>query len=290
MVASPAGLKFPQAGPWPRLRPEPEGLRITRRVCATSRETGEAGRAMNLDDFRLESDGIKEAICEVRFATSEQAEIVLGRLADADPWRLQPKTRLQTADLPSQLRAVDPNLRHLPSFEIRGEGAGGFLRLGPYAISCHEDAPYSGWQIFQPRIAEAVSELISLIPDLTITRIGLRYINALNSPDHGITKPHNLQLSINAGGEEIRDSFLLNFRRCSQSEHVRQVSVATPDYTAGQAQDDFSIVIDVDIFTPDGVQIAPSNAIAWIEDAHHLLKRDFFSLWPPEVLERSREL
>ena len=239
-------------------------------------------------DLHLKVDGIKEAICEIRFNAPQSPEVVLGRLADSRAWRDHEQKRLPAADLPAALREVDQNLRYQPILEVAAVSRRGFLRIGPYALSIHQTEKYEGWTTFQPAIKEAVDSIYEALPAASIERIGLRYINLLNEHDHLITKPHNLRLSIKtADNISVVDSFVVNYRRNKSPRHVCQVCVATPEYTAGPSPDNFSVAVDIDVFTTNFIQISnESDVMNWIEDAHLYLKEEFFDLWKDDVIQK----
>jgi uncharacterized protein (TIGR04255 family) len=71
---------------------------------------------------------------------------------------------------------------------------------------------------------------------------------------------------------------------------VEQVQVATPDYVQAQSvQPDFSVVVDIDIFTPELYPITDAGSVlTWIDDAHNRLKENFFKLLPSKIIEELR--
>jgi uncharacterized protein (TIGR04255 family) len=246
---------------------------------------------MTSRDINLVRDGIQEAVCEIRFDSAHAGELALGRLADAVPWRGWTQVRLPAADLPAQLRSMDQNLRFQPSFELKPTAdATGSVRIGQNAISWHQLAPYRGWTEFQPSVRQAVEVLFSSLSGVRIVRAGLRYINTLNVDQHHVTSPHNLDLQISAGGESIREAFTLIYRRHFDQTHVTQVTVATPEYVQAPKTGAFSVLVDVDVFSPDSIYLPDSSAVAaWIENAHDYLKDRFFSLLPEDVIEKLRK-
>lgn len=254
------------------------------------RGTDDIELVMKSDDLHLKIDGIKEAVCEIRFTAPQSLEIIVGRLADARSWRDQVQTRLPSADIPAQLRAIDPALRFQPSLEVSAPSGGGFVRIGPSSLSIHQTAPYKGWTVFQPAISDAIHAFREQLPDARIERVGLRYINLLNERDHLITRPHNLKLKILVGDNlPVDDAFAVNYRRMPSAGHICQVGVATREYTAGPAEEPFSVVVDVDVFTPEPLQFSTEGeALSWIEGAHNHLKDEFFSLWPDDILQKLR--
>lgn len=243
-------------------------------------------------EIHLKQDGIKEALFEIRFESPITPEVVIGRLTDAEGWAGFNAVRMVTADIPPQLRDIDLNMRYAPSYELVRSETNELIRIGPKSLSYHRLAPYPGWTTHFPAVRDVVETLFSKIQTITPTRLGFRYVNALNGPDHLIEVASNLALKIAIGdGEGFEpDSFALNYKRQNELGHVEQVQVATPDYVQGQSgPSDFSVLVDIDIFTPDAYSVVgQEDVLAWIETAHDLLKQNFFKLLPNSTIEQLR--
>ena len=247
---------------------------------------------MSASGIHLQQDGIKEALFEIRFETPVVPEAVIGRLTDAAVWSDFVPTRMPSADIPQQLRLAEPMLRFTPSYEMTKGAPNELVRIGPNSLSYHRLAPYPGWDEHAPALKEVVETLFATIAVLTPIRLGFRYVNALNSADHLINSAADLALKVAVGEVDsfIPATFALNYRHHMQPGHVEQVQVATPDYIPGQAgQPEFSVLVDIDIFTPDLYSVmGADNVLAWIDIAHDLLKENFFKLLPTAIIEELR--
>lgn len=247
---------------------------------------------MSVAKIHLKQDGIKEALFEIRFDSPVTPEVVIGRLTDAEGWAGYNPVRLAAADLPKQIRDIDLNLRYAPSYELVKSETNELIRIGAKSLSYHRLAPYPGWNIHFPALKDAIKTLFAKIATITPTRLGFRYVNALNGQDHLIGRASDLALKIAIGdgvGFEP-DSFALNYKRQACLGHIEQVQVATPDYVQGQpGLPDFSVIVDIDIFTPDAYTVGgQDDVLAWIETAHDLLKENFFKLLPNNIIEQLR--
>ena len=250
---------------------------------------------MSVAEIHLKQDGIKEALFEIRFETPVVPEVVIGRLTDAAAWNDFLPNRMSSADIPHQLRIVDPELRFAPSYELVRGAPNELIRIGPNSLSYHRLAPYPGWSDHFPMLKLVVETLFATIPTLSPLRLGFRYVNALNRSDHLIEAVSDLALKVAAGEGEnfVPSSFALNYRRHNLPGHVEQVQVATPDYVparpgqSGHAE--FAVLIDIDIFTPEfSVVTGTDNVLAWIDTAHSCLKSNFFELLPVAIIEKLR--
>jgi uncharacterized protein (TIGR04255 family) len=187
---------------------------------------------------------------------------------------------------------IDPNLRFTPSYELSKGVPNELIRIGPNSLSYHRLAPYPGWDEHTKALKQVVVTLFELISDLTPVRLGFRYVNALNRDDHMIGSAADLALKVVAGESErfVPKSFALNYRHQNRPGHVEQVQVATPDYIpATSDQPDFSVLVDIDIFTPEFYAVnGADNVLAWIDTAHDLLKENFFTLLHSATIEELR--
>jgi uncharacterized protein (TIGR04255 family) len=241
---------------------------------------------MDYDNIHLEPDSIKEALCEFRFETSDLAEIVIGRLADSPTWRSFSKTRLASADIPHNLRTIDPAFAFQPTFELRSPEQTGFvIRIGARALSCHFVGGYPGWESVRPVLRQTVVALFEAIPDVLIKRIGFRYLNAFEQQRHKIGHANELNLNVDIGGRDVSNAFLLNYRQSIFQDHICQVTIATPEYV--QAPEIFDVLVDIDVFTGSEYSMNdPDPVIKWIDIAHNELKKQFFNILPTNIVKQ----
>lgn len=247
---------------------------------------------MSTADIHLKQDGIKEALFEIRFDTPVVPEAVIGRLTDVEAWSEFTPTRMASADLPQQVRMAAPNFRFTPSYELAKGSPNELIRIGPNSLSYHRLAPYPGWDQHAPALKQMLEALFGAIIPVTPVRLGFRYVNALNGNDHLVGSAADLALTVVAGeGESFApDIFALNYRRQSLPGHIEQVQIATPEYVpAASGEDDFSVLVDIDIFTPDHYSIGGiDNVLNWMDVAHDLLKENFFKLLPEAIIHELR--
>jgi uncharacterized protein (TIGR04255 family) len=97
---------------------------------------------------KLKDDSILEALCEIRFACDQPPEIAVGKLIDCVDWPDSQIVRLPEADIPSQIRSSDPNLRYRALFERLSSTRQWRFRVGGQSVSLHVAAPYPRWAEF----------------------------------------------------------------------------------------------------------------------------------------------
>ncbi|PXA99938.1 hypothetical protein DMC47_00790 [Nostoc sp. 3335mG] len=243
---------------------------------------------MDVNEIRLGTDGIREAVCEFRFEATSLPEITIGRLTDAAAWQSYEQMRLPTADLPEQLRAADENLRFQPSYQLTNPtDPADFVRVGPNMVSCHRAAPYPGWDSFGPVIRDMLGALFQTVRSARIIRGGFRYINALSGETHFVSSAADLNVTVAAGDASVADTFVLVYSKELSNIHGVQVTVATPKFVQAPEGPGFDMLIDIDVSTPKGVVIDNADsACEWVEVAHTALKKEFFKLLPSNVVGR----
>ena len=239
---------------------------------------------------KLKKDAIAEAICEIRFECEESLslpEIVIGRLADFDAWRDFEKFRLPVSDIPASIRSQDPNLKKQPVVELRERNGSRLAKIGVNILSYHRLAPYTGWESFKPEIDRTIEFLFGLFQSFKATRLGFRYVNVFTAEDHGVNDVRHLNYSVNLAGDDLQDPQNLNYRKVRSDVHSVQVRIASPEFVSGPIAKKVQVLVDLDVFTPDGFETNEAEtAKAWVEDAHTYEKEEFFRLFTDEMKQR----
>ena len=186
---------------------------------------------------KLKYDSISEAMFEARFDAdpSSVPEILLGRLADNAEWRGFTTRRLPTADIPAAIRRADPNLRYQPAIDLINPDGTKIVRLGPQSLAYGRRAPYPGWdRAFGAEIGQAIDILFAVVPRVSATRLGLRYINTLRSDFHEISGIETLNLNIVIDAVAVTHNLNLNYTIPVSDNSSCTVRIATVEYALGQ--------------------------------------------------------
>jgi len=241
---------------------------------------------------KLKNDAISEAVFEIRFDLGNAIpEIAVGRLADSDKWPKFVVTRLPFADLPQQLRIASPSLIYQPLFELKlRDDNSRIIKVGTQTVICAVTKPYPGWDEFNRLHILAINNLFDAIPDVTVRRLGLRYINALNTELHHVAAISDLQLGVSVGGENLTTNYNLNFRVPGNETTECLIRVATKDFAMPPLDGPEHTLIDIDTYTPSSIQMHSKNEIIeWLRNAHEIKNRAFFNLFSSEQIEVMRE-
>ncbi|HEY1801647.1 MAG TPA: TIGR04255 family protein [Terriglobales bacterium] len=245
--------------------------------------------------IKLKNDAIAEALLEIRFETKTISELFLGRVMDRPEWKNFVPRQLPGYAIPPQIRLFDPNMRYVPVMELAGHDAKFLVRIGPQVISCHNRAPYFGWSKFKLELDKVVETLFGTTQDLNVTRLGLRYMNALRPSVHKIRSIADLDINLAVSGDAILDSVNLNFKGKLTSDSSCTVRIATKDLVVGNLTgvipEDMTVYVDVDVFTNETFVTRDLKAVKdWIEFAHTEEKHEFFRLFKQQSIDEMREV
>jgi len=238
---------------------------------------------------KLKNDAIVEAVVELRFESQGLPEVFIGRFIDHRNWSAWTQRQLPAYNLPAQVRALDPNLQIAPTIELADNENKTVLRIGPSIVSFHRQAPYIGWEKFKPELERVTARLFEVTKDVTIKRLGLRYLNALRPDLHGIGALTDLDIKMTVSEEVIAKAANLNFTTPVGRDSCCTVRIATPDLVVGIPAGT-SVFIDVDVSTNPGFTTKEKTvADEWIEFAHSQEKIEFFRLFTKSTIDNLRE-
>lgn len=237
---------------------------------------------------KLKDDAIVEALLEIRFNTKAVPEVLLGKLIGF--WAPLRPIRLPNAEIPEVIRMTDPNLKFQPTIELRDAENKSLIRIGPNVLSYHRMEPYPGWDEFKPKLVTAVERLFSVGEEMAVTRIGLRYVNALTKEKHYIDDVSDLDVSIVVDEQVVPSRVNLSLFKNLEKDTTCKIQIATHDFVVGRLPEGTSILADVDVFTIGEAERTDSNSInSWIEFAHDEEKKAFFSLLTVETIDKLKD-
>jgi uncharacterized protein (TIGR04255 family) len=239
---------------------------------------------------RLRIDGIIEAIFEARFKTTDVPEVTVGNLAagiSSSLGRGAQFERLPIADLPGPMRRGDPNLAHQPILQAWLANRARAVKIGEQVLSWHALKPYPGWNTFRSELMRAVEALARSVPNIEITRLGFRYVNALGS-EHGVHSVQDLNLTVCVDGRALAPPLNINYRQTIGDQQM-VTRIATPEFVQG-GPGGFTVLIDIDLGSEAATRpLVVNDAMNWADRAHDALKAEFFRLLKLETLENLRE-
>ncbi|MCA0313179.1 MAG: TIGR04255 family protein [Candidatus Melainabacteria bacterium] len=127
---------------------------------------------------------IEEAVCELKFSSPDWDITWPSRLIDRTKNEYTGKPRIQQQSIvsiePGSGLTIRPESQTTQIVSADGKR---LLGISPGTFSVHELKPYSGWAAFNARILSSVQALASLTNEITVHRIGIRYINRIAVPE-----------------------------------------------------------------------------------------------------------
>jgi len=241
---------------------------------------------------KLKDDAIVEAVCQLQFRTEDVPELVIGRLTLETKWRAFKPNRLPAADIPTPVRNATPILRTEPTFELRSSDGTRVVRLNENLVSYHIVGvkQYSGWRQFRPELEETAKAIFDQLKSPEISKLTLRYINAIHPERHFIKVVHDLALEVTVGGSKVFGPLNVNFVEQDGPDHRTTTRIAHPEFVQGVLPDGTCAVVDVEVTSPPHFSAKElGKVMSWIEAAHTYEKAAFFKLIPSPVLSRLTE-
>jgi uncharacterized protein (TIGR04255 family) len=238
---------------------------------------------------KLRDDAIIEALCMLRFSAPELAEVVIGRLSDVVNQQEYTAVRLPLADIPAPVRNADPQLRMQPILELRHKDKKRLVRLSESVISFHVvgEKNYCGWSMFREELQAIFGNVFNKLSRVDVKGIGFRYVNAIVQPRHYISDAHDLKLELKVAGERLTCPVNINYVDSKDGSHVITTRIAHPTFVQGKLPSNTSVIIDVEVNTPNDFKLTTLEAVnTWIDAAHEFEKEAFFKLIPDEVLKQ----
>jgi uncharacterized protein (TIGR04255 family) len=227
---------------------------------------------------RYKKPPIIEALCELRFQSSQPWDLTIPGLVYERIARQFPKKRHQNI-IHFEVSKVENKTRQ----DIEGSVMIQFLnneekalvQLGPDLLTVNHLLPYPGWDIFKRLIAENVQKYCDVTKPSGLKRIGLRYINrivfpqAVNSEDYFRISPkvpepipqvfRGSLLSVEIAYEEIPAMIL-------------RLSFGT---SPSRVQNEVPSILDLDIGSAEANIPKLEELENWLEQAHNRLEIAF---------------
>lgn len=234
---------------------------------------------------KLKNDSIVEALFEIRFDAQVLDEITIGKLCDNPAWNTYSQSRTGISDIPTHIRQADPSLKYQPLVELNSPEKNFKIRISGNVLSIHRYSPYIGWDSFEEYLNSAIDYLFTHCKISSVVRLGLRYINLLQSSEHNVNSLHDLHMSLHIAEQVIEDDINLAFTKCIDDSTQILTRIATPAFISNNsAPQDTICIIDVDVNLTECEKYSSSDAKSWLTNAHNEEKSMFFSFFPKDWL------
>ena len=216
-------------------------------------------------DRRYRNPPIEEALCEFRFAPSQDWDLTI-------PGKLHNKIIDEYGGKPKELRVVKttvktgsgsdtPEIQHFAEtgklLLVNEEGAR-MVGIGPDVMSVHMLRPYqnpaipeaSGWDEFRPRIEKALRAYWDLVNPQGVSRIGVRYINKLLIPQQAESVKAYLKKFVECAPPDIPNFPGRMGNLASRFEYTcpDDMKLALSQHLVNAEDGQFEFFLDIDVF------------------------------------------
>lgn len=249
----------------------------------------------------LPNKPLVEAIFELRWALRPGADpstakdpgfgILLGRFYDLVRTDYPTMVDLPATQVPEEM--IPSVVRH--QFRL-GPGEWPLLQIGPGILTANDTAGYT-WERFRPRLEAAVQALFSSYPTdiaaLAPSQVSLRYLNALSVDPRTINLADFLRSHLHVDvklDERLFDSKDLSddLRGLNLSltyPLARPMGTVSVSVATGEARGKPALIWQLEVrATGNQVPSKRSSFPVWIEDAHAVVEKWFFTMAEGQLL------
>jgi uncharacterized protein (TIGR04255 family) len=234
---------------------------------------------------KLAREPLIDVVFEVRFTSRGALAAVLpgyffGRLQDVESVHAMP-----AAQLPAQMRTVDPNLAFAPLARVIWKEF--FILVGDSSVAVACKLPYPGWQSFRVAIEEVMVHVRSSGLVQSVQRYSLKYVDLIEvNGDSGQSSKFNW--SIRLGGTQVTNQNTVLRVEIEQYGHLNSVSFASQaNAKLWNGVEKTGALLDVDssnLGEPPKVDRFFDELPLLLDAIHNSNKRTFFECLTPQGL------
>jgi uncharacterized protein (TIGR04255 family) len=239
---------------------------------------------------KLEKEPLVDAVFEMRFAARVPASSVIPGILfthlEAHPQQIE---RLPVADIPSEIRSRDPNLRFQPLMRLHWDD-NFLIMVGDATVGLACKMPYAGWKNFKPHILRLTKILNESHLIERLDRYSMKYVAIIEGANLA-AQISLINISLKLGDYTLKEEpFIIRVERREGSLlHIVQLGAPStgPVVTDNKQTTRTGLLIDIDSVCerdiPDMSTII-EELPERLEDIHTRNKERFFELLTPETL------
>jgi uncharacterized protein (TIGR04255 family) len=235
---------------------------------------------------------LKEAIIRIDFSSpveslSENLDKKLVKAA-LSKFPISEPQKIQTQELQFTGSNFSSNTKEITQWTFHGKNREKTLTIGPSSIA-QVNKSYKTFELFIEDYLYFLTALEKLQPDLTISRVGVRYVNIIEATDGNplewkkyINERMLGIIDLGDKSEYVSRAFHILEYNFDSVNLKYQFGIANPDYPAPVKRKQF--VLDLDAYTVGAMEIGDVEET--IKDAHAKIQ-DFFEL---SITKATRDL
>ena len=238
---------------------------------------------------RLKKEPLVEVIWQVEFDPAMDRPIgdllpgILYAALRQDHPHLQ-LHRLPTADMPTYVAQLDPNLHHLAKYRMEEAGTPFLFQVGDRSVTLNCRKPYVGWDIFKAKTIALINILENCGLIAVPIRHSLRYLDLLDldpTPDLS-----SFLLDIKIGKLDTHAKPLQMRIEIPDNEHLHVIQFATPAQAMLSDGLQTGSIVDIETFSihnPNSWQ----EVLDQLSELHECSKTLFFeNILKQETIDR----
>jgi len=244
---------------------------------------------------KYQNSPIVEAVCEFLFMESTPWDLTIpGFLYE----RIKDKLPLKEEQILQQIQ-MDQNQKgeivqavtQNKTMVFLSDDRQCFAQVNDRRISIHTVKPYISWTRFKPLIANIFDTTIKLLTDARLQRIGLRYINRIETPAGYLNMSDYFDFGLRLGGKLPQHDFIDFLVGCVfPFENQRDFCRVQSARAVSESNETNSFVLDIDYSLQIPDAISTSQALEWIESAHNTTETIFEGCITDKLRELFKEV
>lgn len=227
---------------------------------------------------KLGKEPLIDVVFEVRFTARVPAATVLPGLFFGKLEGVGPIDPTPVAQLPAQMRALDPQLAFAPLSRIAWKQQFVIL-IGDRTLAVGCKMPYPGWAAFKPAILQVLGVLDEAKIVIKVHRHSLKYVDLLDTVQDDAEALKRLNVALRIGSNDIVSENAVLRVELTRMPFLHAVQVATKAVVQQEGQiARTGALIDVDTLAIADLEPAEffSKLSSSLEDIHTANKQMFF--------------
>lgn len=223
---------------------------------------------------------VVEAVCSFQFQQDESWNLTIpGRLYERvkEEYPEEPEQQLffqtdmetDTASASAQLKVGGPSAR------VALKNGSKIITISPNNLNIHSLAPYEGWGSFYPRILRALQSYRTVVGEVAIAEVSLRYVNRVFLPGKRIRFGDYFTVT-QALPEDGFPGLITSFFDRMEVRYEDSSKIAFTWTSEGDSADKIAFIMDFDLHSAGEVSF--DNVPATLEDLREKERVAFESL------------
>ena len=238
----------------------------------------------------LKKPPLIEALCEFRFDPSSPWDwTVPGRLFDKIGQEFSERAQVQGLGVQIQIGPGPAPAAHLSTgperVQLKRPDGSAMVQVGPNLLAVNQLRPYPQWEAFRDLIMRVFSTYRDVTDTISLSRIGLRYINQLELPEGPVQVGDFITLKPPLVGPLDRQ--LQGFYQRYEILQEAPVGVLVHQTGIQKAEERRVIIVDLDFGSHEVTNLQDAGAVeAWLDSAHERVEEAFIASLNPVLYEK----